>query len=153
MYIQNAKIIYPDRIESGSVSIQDQRITGINGEIPDKNDMIIDGQGLYRAPGFIDIHIHGAGGHDTMEGTPEALDSIATTIAAQGTTAFLPTTMTPQLTGSTTPSGPSASGGMAVGPGPRCWVPIWRGPSSAAPPSAPKILPTSRSPPSTSTRP
>lgn len=94
MYIQNAKIIYPDRIESGSVSIQDQRITGINGEIPDKNDMIIDGQGLYLAPGFIDIHIHGAGGHDTMEGTPEALDSIATTIAAQGTTAFLPTTMT-----------------------------------------------------------
>ena len=45
-------------------------------------------------PGFIDEHIHGAGGADAMDGTEEALETIATTIAAEGTTGFLATTMT-----------------------------------------------------------
>ena len=46
------------------------------------------------APGFIDVHIHGAGGHDVMEGSERALDVIASTIAAHGTTAFAATTVT-----------------------------------------------------------
>lgn len=45
-------------------------------------------------PGFIDEHIHGAGGSDAMDGTQEALETIATTVAAEGTTGFLATTMT-----------------------------------------------------------
>lgn len=45
-------------------------------------------------PGFIDEHIHGAGGADAMDGTQEALATIAKTVAAEGTTAFLATTMT-----------------------------------------------------------
>ena len=45
-------------------------------------------------PGFIDQHIHGAGGSDAMDGTREALSTIANTIAAEGTTSFLATTMT-----------------------------------------------------------
>ncbi len=45
-------------------------------------------------PGFIDEHIHGAGGADAMDATEEALSTIATTVAAEGTTAFLATTMT-----------------------------------------------------------
>ena len=45
-------------------------------------------------PGFIDEHIHGAGGADAMDGTLAALEAIATTVAAEGTTAFLATTMT-----------------------------------------------------------
>lgn len=45
-------------------------------------------------PGFIDPHIHGAGGADAMDGTPEALATISRTLAAEGTTAFLATTMT-----------------------------------------------------------
>jgi N-acetylglucosamine-6-phosphate deacetylase len=46
------------------------------------------------APGFIDVHIHGAGGHDVMEGTEAALDAVAHTIASRGTTAFAATTVT-----------------------------------------------------------
>jgi N-acetylglucosamine-6-phosphate deacetylase len=46
------------------------------------------------APGFIDVHIHGAGGHDVMEGTEAALDAVARTIASHGTTAFAATTVT-----------------------------------------------------------
>ncbi|MBQ8394842.1 MAG: amidohydrolase family protein, partial [Clostridia bacterium] len=45
-------------------------------------------------PGFIDEHIHGAGGSDGMDGTVEDIAIIAKTIAAEGTTSFLVTTMT-----------------------------------------------------------
>ena len=46
------------------------------------------------APGFIDVHIHGAGGRDVMEGTTEALRRVAATIGAHGTTSFVATTVT-----------------------------------------------------------
>lgn len=46
------------------------------------------------APGFVDLHIHGAGGHDVMEGDPAALGRIAETIARHGTTSYLATTVT-----------------------------------------------------------
>ena len=45
-------------------------------------------------PGFIDEHIHGAGGADAMDATPEALETISEYLAKEGTTAFLATTMT-----------------------------------------------------------
>ena len=45
-------------------------------------------------PGFIDQHIHGAGGADGMDGTVEDIATIANTVAAEGTTSFLVTTMT-----------------------------------------------------------
>lgn len=46
------------------------------------------------SPGFVDVHIHGAGGHDTMDGTFEAINEISKTIVKYGTTSFTPTTMT-----------------------------------------------------------
>ena len=45
-------------------------------------------------PGFVDVHIHGAGGHDVMEGTSEALEIIAATVALHGTTSIVATTVT-----------------------------------------------------------
>jgi N-acetylglucosamine-6-phosphate deacetylase len=45
-------------------------------------------------PGFVDVHIHGAGGHDVMAGTEEALAGVARTIARHGTTSFVATTVT-----------------------------------------------------------
>jgi len=45
-------------------------------------------------PGFIDEHIHGVGGSDTMDATKEALVNISTSLVKEGTTAFLATTMT-----------------------------------------------------------
>lgn len=45
-------------------------------------------------PGFIDEHIHGAAGADAMDGTKEAISTIANAIASEGTTSFLVTTMT-----------------------------------------------------------
>lgn len=48
----------------------------------------------YISPGFIDMHIHGSGGFDAMDGDPESLNTIRQTIIRSGTTGFLPTTMT-----------------------------------------------------------
>jgi N-acetylglucosamine-6-phosphate deacetylase len=46
------------------------------------------------APGFIDVHIHGAAGHDVMEGTEDALHAISSSIGSHGTTSFVATTIT-----------------------------------------------------------
>jgi len=53
--------------------------------------------GLIVTPGFVDVHLHGAGGHDVMEAEEEALDSIAATVARHGTTSLLATTVTAPL--------------------------------------------------------
>jgi len=45
-------------------------------------------------PGFIDVHIHGAGGRDVMEGSDDALRKVAATVASRGTTSFVATTVT-----------------------------------------------------------
>jgi N-acetylglucosamine-6-phosphate deacetylase len=55
-------------------------------EIPAKDKTAI--------PGFVDVHIHGAGGHDVMEGRPEALAVVTKTVAKHGTTSFVATTVT-----------------------------------------------------------
>jgi N-acetylglucosamine-6-phosphate deacetylase len=50
--------------------------------------------GMTVVPGFVDVHIHGAGGHDVMEATPAALDCVTSTVARYGTTSILATTVT-----------------------------------------------------------
>ena len=93
MLIKNCNIIFLDRIEKGSVLVEDGKIKEINpANVTD--DTVVDAQGLYLSPGFIDVHIHGAGGCDTMDGTVESLNTIAKTIVQHGTTSFTPTTMT-----------------------------------------------------------
>lgn len=53
-----------------------------------------DAWGLTLVPGFVDVHIHGAGGCDAMDANPEALPTVAATLARFGTTSFVPTTVT-----------------------------------------------------------
>jgi N-acetylglucosamine-6-phosphate deacetylase len=54
---------------------------------------IIDAAGSYVSPGFIDLHVHGGGGHDFMDGTEEAFLGIARLHARHGTTAMTPTSL------------------------------------------------------------
>lgn len=93
MLIKNCNIIFLDKIEKGSVLIENGKIKEINPTKPSDTE-ILDANGLYLSPGFIDVHIHGAAGHDTMDGTFEAINEIAKAIAKHGTTSFTPTTMT-----------------------------------------------------------
>ena len=93
MLIKNCNIVYLDRIEKGSVLVENGKIKEINpSNVSYEN--VINAEGLYLSPGFIDVHIHGAGGHDTMDGTFEAINEISKVIVKHGTTSFTPTTMT-----------------------------------------------------------
>lgn len=96
MLIKNCKIIFEDKIEYGNVLVKGNKISKISSDALDDSE-VIDAEGLYLSPGFIDVHIHGAGGCDTMDGTIESLNTISKTIAKYGTTSFLPTTMTCSL--------------------------------------------------------
>jgi N-acetylglucosamine-6-phosphate deacetylase len=94
--IYNAHILTPYRIiRNGTVIVKDGKISEVsekNIEAPDA--MAIDAQGNFVAPGFIDLHIHGGGGYDFMDGTEEAFLKIAELHAQYGTTSMVPTTLT-----------------------------------------------------------
>ena len=91
--IINARLIESDRVVEGKVLIFDKKIINIAESVPEGSE-IIDAKGAYVSAGFIDLHIHGAGGADVMDGTPEALETISDTLLQTGTTSFLATTMT-----------------------------------------------------------
>ena len=95
----NAQIILQDRIVRGAVLTEDATIKEVllEGQFT-RSDFeyaeLIDVNGQYLSPGFIDIHIHGGGGSDFMDGTEAAFRQIASTHARYGTTAMVPTTLT-----------------------------------------------------------
>lgn len=95
MLITNAHIITPTGVMRW-LTCKDGVITGVGmGEplvTPDTN--ILDVDGMIILPGFIDLHYHGAAGHDVMDATPEALEGMARFAAAHGVTGFLATTLT-----------------------------------------------------------
>src|ERR1700730_13386444 len=89
------------KIEKGSLRIKD----GIIQEFGESKDLAhIDGEdvivftnGYKMIPGMIDLHIHGAGGADTMDATTQAIETIASILPQEGTTSFLATTMTQEV--------------------------------------------------------
>ncbi len=84
----------PDDKQTTSVLIENGTITQL-GQFGSSAgcDNTLDAQGCIIAPGFIDIHIQGAGGADILDATPEALEAISRTCARFGTTSFLATTV------------------------------------------------------------
>lgn len=96
--IHNGKILTPYRIIHGTVIVEGGRIKEVaEGNIDVPGAIGIDAKGQYIAPGFIDIHVHGGGGHDFMDGSEEAFLKIAETHAQYGTTGLMPTTLTSEL--------------------------------------------------------
>lgn len=94
--IYNGKIITPGGIiPDGSLVIQQGVITAIAGEdLPVSPEITgIDAMGHYISPGFIDLHVHGGGGYDFMDGTAEAFRGIAAAHSRYGTTSLMPTTV------------------------------------------------------------
>lgn len=95
--IINGKIVKENAILTEKSIVFDEKIIDIiDREELDKYkyENTIDAKGNYVLPGFIDIHIHGAGGYDVMDGDINALEKISQTIVKKGVTGFLATTMT-----------------------------------------------------------
>ena len=94
--IVNARIVTPQTIiDNGSILVTGEKITAINeGNIEADDAITIDAKGQYVSAGFIDIHVHGGGGHDFMDGNETAFLKIAELHAQYGTTSMLPTTLT-----------------------------------------------------------
>jgi N-acetylglucosamine-6-phosphate deacetylase len=76
------RFVLDDRIAAGAVSVEDGRIAAV--EIEDSA-----GEGPLFAPGFVDVHVHGWGGHSAM-GDAAALDGMARALLKHGVTSFLP---------------------------------------------------------------
>jgi N-acetylglucosamine-6-phosphate deacetylase len=84
--ILGAGILIRDGVIEAVGARQDMRLPSGAAEISASGQTAI--------PGFIDVHIHGAGGHDVMEGTEQAMSAVAGTLARHGTTSFVATTVT-----------------------------------------------------------
>lgn len=91
--IINGNVILPDGLCRGILVLEDGRIKGIQNNIPAGAE-VIDAEGNYVSPGFIDMHTHGAGGADFMDCTVEAYITAARMHAMHGTTLLYPTTLT-----------------------------------------------------------
>ena len=85
-------ILTPQGFVRGSLTAQDGRIACVQGSAVAEDEALGSGLPLV-LPGFIDLHVHGGGGHDTMSGG-DAIAAIARTHARHGCTALLATTMT-----------------------------------------------------------
>lgn len=91
--IINGKLVLENQILENKILVFKDKIIDITNEVP-KGCEVIDAKGKFVCPGLIDIHIHGNMGKDTMDGTEESIITIARSIARNGVTSFLPTTMT-----------------------------------------------------------
>ena len=105
MILTNARLISPDGIRDGlEVIVEEGKIAEIRPPAPrlrrtgeqtrTSSKDVVDLDGNYLAPGFIDLHVHGALGRDTMDSSAEAFRTICDFHASGGTTSLLLTTAT-----------------------------------------------------------
>lgn len=96
MQIYNGRIVTPYRvIPNGTLLFENGKIISVTeGTRLVEDCKTIDAEGNYIASGFVDIHTHGGGGHDFMDGTIEAYIKAAEKHATFGTTSMIPTTLT-----------------------------------------------------------
>ena len=87
-------LVLPDRIHtSGSLIVDDDRIVAIeSGMARPAGAEVIDATNCYVVPGFVDVHVHGVEGHDTLD-AGDAVAWIATLLPRYGVTSFCPTTV------------------------------------------------------------
>jgi len=97
LLLTNARLVLPEQvIASGTILVQQGRIASVSRDRPaetreTRGVAAIDLAGLTLFPGFIDTHIHGAVGVDTMAATAEDLNRVSKFLATRGVTGWLPT--------------------------------------------------------------
>ncbi len=94
MIIKNAKVYTPEhRFVRQDLVIRGGRIVP-GAPAPEPGEEVLDAEGLYALPGLVDIHFHGAVGHDFCDADPDGLQAIADFEASKGVLAICPATMT-----------------------------------------------------------
>jgi N-acetylglucosamine-6-phosphate deacetylase len=83
------RLVLDDRVEPGRLVVEGGRIAGLEPDDAERD-------GPFVTPGFVDLHVHGWGGHDAMGGAT-ALDGMARSLLSHGVTSFLPTGVTSPL--------------------------------------------------------
>lgn len=93
---KNARIITTTGVKHGELLVMDNKIHKIafHGVIDEPCDRIIDVKNKFLSPGFVDIHTHGGGGYDFMDGGLEAIYEASRAHMKYGTTSIVPTTIT-----------------------------------------------------------
>src|SRR2546430_101175 len=95
MIFKNGRLVFPNGVRDGlDLLVEDGLITGIRAAVPAMGEQIVDLQGNYLAPGFVDLHVHGAMGRDAMQASAKAFRAICDYHASGGTTSLLLTTAT-----------------------------------------------------------
>ncbi|HEY9263483.1 MAG TPA: N-acetylglucosamine-6-phosphate deacetylase [Mycobacterium sp.] len=99
LLLTNARVVGLESVvESGWVATSDGVIAGFGGGAPEpmlaRGREIIDVDGATVLPGFIDVHVHGAVGHEVMDGDVDGLSAMSVFFASHGVTSFLATTWT-----------------------------------------------------------
>ncbi|HEY9418722.1 MAG TPA: N-acetylglucosamine-6-phosphate deacetylase [Candidatus Udaeobacter sp.] len=98
MIFRNARLIFSDGIREGlEIVTQQRKIAEIRQQTNAPETDVVDLAANYFAPGFVDLHVHGAVGRDTMEASEEAFRAICDFHASGGTTSLLLTTATAPL--------------------------------------------------------
>jgi N-acetylglucosamine-6-phosphate deacetylase len=93
MIFTNGRLIFPDGIRDRfEIETREGKIAAIQKRADTRSNEIVDLNGNYLAPGFVDLHLHGALGRDAMEALPEAFHAICNYHASGGTTSLLLTT-------------------------------------------------------------
>lgn len=93
LLIRNVRMI-PEGMADKCVMIEDGKILGIGlDDVFAQDAQVLDGKGMYLAPGFIDLHVHGGGGFSVMTGNPADVVSMCRAHLLEGTTSILPTTL------------------------------------------------------------
>lgn len=98
----HARVITSHRIlsDNGGVVVENGRIAEIfEGRVPGirDDDIVIDAKGAYLSPGFVEIHTHGAGNADFMDGSVQAVCAACRTHMRHGVTSIVPTTLTSRM--------------------------------------------------------
>ena len=96
-WIRGGNLLTPyQELPGGGLLLEDGKILAVlaPGEVPPEEPMeVIEADGRYVAPGFIDIHVHGGGGYEVMGATPDEIREICRAHCRYGTTSLLPTTL------------------------------------------------------------
>lgn len=92
--IQNGILVREDGLEERRLLLEDGRIAGFPDWAEQIDGEVIDAEGNYVCPGFVDLHVHGGGGFEVNGATAEEVVTLCAAHAAHGTTSILPTAFT-----------------------------------------------------------